>query len=119
MPASRPDLPDSAARAYDEAAAELLRRPGVSLGRILSSEALTVHGSVFAFIARSGALVVKAPPDTVRARLDAGTSQQMAVGGRRMREWLVTGPDRLDEWAQLMDVALAYVGSLPPSSRRR
>lgn len=109
----------AAADLYDELAAQLLRRPGVSLGRILSSEALTVHGRVFAFLGRAGGLVVKAPPELVRARLAEGSSDQMTVGHRRMREWLVTEPARAQDWSQLMEDALTYVGSLPPSSRRR
>jgi hypothetical protein len=103
--------------AYEDLSDALLRDPRVQPGRILSTEALTVHGQVFAFLSRGG-LVVKVPRDVAVARLAEGASAAMVAGGRPLREWIVTGAERVGDWEQLMSEALDYVATLPPRPRR-
>jgi hypothetical protein len=104
---------------YEDLAELQLRDPAVVPGRILSTEALTVRGKVFAFLSK-GRLVVKVPAARAAARRDSGRSEALGVGARPMREWISTPPDAgTADWSQLLDEAKAYVASLPPTKPRR
>jgi hypothetical protein len=116
---------------YDELTAAMLARPGVTLGRILHREALTVGAKVFAFLTRNR-LVVKVPEARVAELIAAGTASHLAMPGRVMREWIEVPPAAEPAatrrtWRALMKEAADYVTSLPkarkparpPAQRRR
>lgn len=95
----------------DEIAPDLLANPDVSIGRMFSSEGLSVRGKIFAFAATDGSLVVKLP----EARIDELGLDNMVMGGRRMREWArVPLTDGVERWRALADDAYAYVHSITP-----
>lgn len=105
---------------YDELAATLLARPGVTPGRILSAEALTIGGKVFAFLTRNR-LVVKVPEVRVAELIAAGTAAHLAMPGRVMREWIEVPVGATSEatrrtWRALMDEAADYVAAVPKIS---
>jgi TfoX/Sxy family transcriptional regulator of competence genes len=90
-------------------------RPGVTYGRMMSSNGLKVHGKIFAML-NHGALVVKVPADRVAELLaqDGATAFEPRPG-RRMREWVViplpTAPEDV-QWPAITAEAFAYVSSL-------
>jgi hypothetical protein len=96
---------------YDELAAEWLRQPGVSLGRSLRNETLTVHGKIFAFL-KDERLVVKLPAARAAALLADGTAAPFESGGRRMKEWVAV-PAAADpaRRRELMGEANGYVSA--------
>jgi hypothetical protein len=95
---------------YDELATEWLGRPGVSLGRSLRNETLTVGGKIFAFL-KDERLVVKLPAARVAALLAEGAGVPFESGGRRMKEWVaVPAATHPGHWRELMAEANGYVG---------
>jgi len=108
--------PDATRALFDEIAADYVARPGVSLGRMLRSEGLTVGGKVFAFL-DDVRLVVKLPAPQAAAMVASGDAQPYEPRpGRRMREWVAVGLQEgaadEDRWRELVEAAAAYVGSL-------
>ena len=92
-----------------EAAAELLQRPDVALGRMFGSDGYSVGGKLFAFVATSGDLVVKLP----EGRIDELRLDNMVMRGRPMREWARVPYDRgVDEWRAMAGEACVFVDSL-------
>jgi hypothetical protein len=103
------DEPGSdAERLYEALRTDYLSRPGVSLGRALHNETLTVHGKIFAFL-KDDHLVVKIPASRAAALVSAGDAERFESGGRPMKEW-VSVP-AMDQWRQLIADAYAYVGA--------
>ncbi|GAA2041433.1 hypothetical protein GCM10009819_29100 [Agromyces tropicus] len=93
-----------------EAAADLISRPDVSVGRMFGSEGYSVRGKLFAFVERGGDLVVKLPePRIAELELDP-----MVMRGRPMREWAVVPFARDDEWSAIAGDAFAFVDELTP-----
>src|ERR1700732_2971332 len=76
-----------ASKVFDDVAAELLTRPGVSIGTVLQNDALKIGGKVFAFV-KDDRLVVKLPTARVATLRDNGGGVPFRSGGRTMREWV-------------------------------
>ncbi len=94
---------------FAELAAELVRRPEVSLGRALQNEVLKVDDKIFAFV-REDHLVVKLPATQATGLVDAGDAAPFESGGRVMKEWVAVPPAPRECWRQLLGDALSYVG---------
>ncbi|MGR2753311.1 hypothetical protein [Agromyces arachidis] len=92
------------------AAADLVDRADVSVGRMFGSEGYSVRGKLFAFVAGDGDLVVKLPEARI-AELGLGP---MVMRGRPMREWAVVPLSRDEEWAAITADALAFVDETTP-----
>jgi hypothetical protein len=99
---------------WEELVRAVAGEPGVAVPepgarRRFGSDALTVHGSIFAML-RDGALVVKLPRDRVQSLLAAGTGAPFGTGrGAPMREWVAVGGT--DDWVPLAREALAFVSA--------
>jgi len=93
-----------------EAAADLIDRPDVSVGRMFGSEGYSVRAKLFAFVATGGDLVVKLPEARI-AELDLAP---MVMRGRPMREWAVVPFARGDEWGGIAAEALGFVDEITP-----
>jgi hypothetical protein len=95
----------------DEIAPDLLSRPEVAIGRMFSSDGLSVRGKIFAFAANDGSLVVKLPAE----RIHALGLDNMVMGGRIMREWAkVPFADGVERWRAVADDAYAFVDAITP-----
>ncbi|WAH98881.1 hypothetical protein [Arthrobacter sp. MMS18-M83] len=95
---------------------EFRASPGVSVpgepGKHgFGSNALKVHGSIFAMIS-GGRLVVKLPHQRVETLIETGIGAPFDAGkGRAMREWLTVTSDEEESWLALAREALDFVGS--------
>jgi len=79
--------------------------------RGFGSEALTVHGSIFAMV-RHGALVVKLPAARVSALIASGDGASFSAGrGRPMKEWVAVAAVDPAAWQALADEAREFVGA--------
>ena len=100
---------------FDELVDAYAGRPGVTYGRMMSSNGLKVHGKIFAML-NQGALVVKVPADRVTelvARDEITVFEPRP--GRRMREWAVipVPAEASDvQWSEVTAEAFDYVSSL-------
>jgi hypothetical protein len=95
--------------AYDALVADLLTRPGVTLGRALSNEGLMVGGKLFAFLRRDR-LVVKLPLERVAQVIDDGTAEMAMMGTRTMKQWVELPHER--EWPSYAIESYDYVRKL-------
>jgi TfoX/Sxy family transcriptional regulator of competence genes len=96
-------------------ASRLGGRPGVTVGESrgrFGSSGLQVGGRIFAMLVR-GSLVVKLPRQRVDALVAAGQGERYDPrrDGRLMKEWLVVAPDAREDWQELAEEALRFVGS--------
>lgn len=102
---------------------ELLASPGVSSGRMFSSEGLRYGGKYFAMLCR-GELVVKLPAARVDQLERAEAGQRFDPGhGRIMREWLSVPTSKGRRWRSLAAEALDFAhqnatGARGASARR-
>jgi len=109
--------PAAVARAYeifDPIAADYLPRPGVDMGPMFGSQGVRIRGKVFAFVGHRGSLVVKVPEARATELEASGVGERMQIRARTMREWVVIGPDRADDWPAATDEAYAYVDEITP-----
>lgn len=91
--------------------------PGQSPARGFGSDALKVHGAIFAMLVY-GQLVVKLPAARVQALVDDGTGQPFTAGKNRpMREWVVVPVERHEVWEGLAREALSFVGTSRDNAR--
>ena len=107
-PVSDPErqFADLAEHFAGEEGVELPREGGP---RRFGSDALTVHGSIFAMLTR-GELVVKLPAARVAELVASGNGLPFMAGkGRSMREWVVVAVDDPLQWHELAREALAFV----------
>ncbi|WP_353813479.1 hypothetical protein [Agromyces sp. SYSU T00266] len=93
-----------------DAAADLIDRPDVTVGRMFGAEGYSVRGKLFAFVERDGDLVVKLPEERIS---ELGLAP-MVMRGRPMREWAVVPFARDDEWAAIAGDAFAFVDEITP-----
>ncbi|MFC9919694.1 hypothetical protein [Agromyces binzhouensis] len=93
-----------------DAAADLIDRADVTVGRMFGSEGYSVRGRLFAFVAGDGDLVVKLP----EARIAELGLEPMFMRGRPMREWAVVPFARDAEWSAIAADALAFVDEITP-----
>ncbi|MDQ0210947.1 hypothetical protein BMF89_05740 [Arthrobacter sp. SRS-W-1-2016] len=85
--------------------------PGEPGQRGFGSNALKIHGSIFAMIS-GGRLVVKLPRQRVETLIGTGAGAPFDAGkGRAMREWLTVTSDDEESWLALAREALDFVGS--------
>lgn len=95
---------------------EFRASPGVSVPgepgqRGFGSNALKVHGSIFAMIS-GGRLVVKLPHRRVETLIETGVGAPFDAGkGRAMREWLTVNADDEKTWLALAREAWDFVRS--------
>ncbi|MGO4586960.1 hypothetical protein AB4Z38_24225 [Arthrobacter sp. 2RAF6] len=95
---------------------EFRASPGVSVPgepgkRGFGSNALKVHGSIFAMIS-GGRLVVKLPRQRVETLIGTGVGAPFDAGkGRAMREWLTVTADDQESWLALGHEACDFVRS--------
>jgi len=69
--------------------ASMLRKiPGVVVGKKFNSFNFTVLKKVFAFT-KDGGVVLKLPPETVKALLKTRSTSLLVMGKRTMKEWVV------------------------------
>ena len=68
--------------------AMLGKLPGVVVRKKFNSVNFTVGNKVFAFT-KDGGVVLKLPPETVKALLKARTASLLVMGKRTMKEWVV------------------------------
>jgi hypothetical protein len=79
-------------------------------GRGFGSNALRVHGKIFAMLVR-GRLVVKLPKGRVDALVDSAAGVRFdANKGTPMKEWLSMEPASTVDWESIAREALAFVG---------
>ncbi len=89
--------------------------PGVTTRRGFGSNALTVHGSIFAMLSR-GRLVLKLPRHRVEQLIAAGQGDPYTAGKTRpMAEWVVVTTDDATTWQGLAREALDFVARQPRS----
>jgi hypothetical protein len=76
------------------------------------SAALKVQDKIFAMLV-GGRFVVKLPKSRVDALVEAGDGERFTSGaGRPMKEWLSVNPVSDQDWLQLAQEALEYVGRI-------
>ncbi|MGL4576056.1 MAG: hypothetical protein ACRCV9_14830 [Burkholderiaceae bacterium] len=100
---------------YKRLAASLLKEPGVTPGsgkKGFGSNALHIHGKIFAMLTPRGEFVVKLDRARVLELVAAGHGTQFDAGhGRLMKEWFALGDSSSLQWLRLAREALAYVAS--------
>ena len=85
--------------------------PGASATRKFGSDALKVHGSIFAMVT-GGQLVLKLPKDRVAALVGSGVGAPFGTAGRApMKEWVVILDDDEQTWRPLAREALDFVSA--------
>ena len=115
--------PDALRAQYDALAESFTGLPDVAIPaetgrRGFGSDALTVHGRIFAMLAR-GHLVVKLPAARVAALTEQGTGTPFTAGkATPMREWLVVARHDRQTWRDLAREAHAHVSSHPGRRQR-
>jgi hypothetical protein len=70
---------------FDTLAQDYLGRSGVSRGPMFGSEGLMANGKFFAFVGRSGDLVLKLSETQTTALVEAGEATAVRAGRRRRR----------------------------------
>lgn len=90
----------------DEIVADRLGGEPVDQGRMFSTVGWRRGGKVFAFVGRSGELVVKLPAERVRELVAGGTGSPMTIRERTMREWVRIAADR--DWTAYVVEAHAF-----------
>lgn len=124
MPPGVTDLLGPAERLLAEVTEPLRVHTDVEDGRMLRSRGLRVPGGFFAFVGGDGRLIVKLPQEVGRELIDAGSAEEVVLGGRHLREWFALpyphdDPDGREAWQQAAADALDYVRSLPPRRARK
>ncbi|AYF99539.1 hypothetical protein D7I47_09905 [Protaetiibacter intestinalis] len=95
--------------------APLLARPGVSWGRMFSTEGLGIRGKIFAVVVHDGGLMVKVPEPRADELVADGAVVRMVMRGRELREWVVSAPAASDaEWLALVEEAYVYLDEITP-----
>ena len=106
---------DAARARLERLAAPFLERPGVSWGRMFSTEGLGIRGKIFAVVPHPGALMVKVPEARADELVASGAVERMVMRGREMREWIVMPDSASDaEWTSLLEEAYAYLDEITP-----
>jgi hypothetical protein len=92
----------------DAIVADRLGDAGVDQGPMFSTVGWRVGGKVFAFVGRSGELIVKLPETRVRELVAGDGADPMTLGTRTMREWARIAESA--DWEPLVLEAFAFVG---------
>lgn len=106
---------DAARVRLERLAQPLLERPGVSWGRMFSTEGLGIRGKIFAVVPNAGALMVKVPEARADQLVADGAARRMVMRERELREWVVM-PDAAPDsaWSALLKEACAYLDQITP-----
>ncbi len=106
---------DAARTRLERLAEPQLSRPGVTWGRMFSTDGLGIRGKIFAVVPHGGGLMVKIPEARADALVADGAVQRMVMGERVMREWVVM-PDAASDadWTALIEEACAYLDRITP-----
>ena len=106
---------DAARARLERLAVPFLERPGVTWGRMFSTDGLAVRGKIFAVVPHDGGLMVKVPEARADALVAARVVERMVMREREMREWVVM-PDATgdDAWFALLEDAYAYLDEITP-----
>lgn len=111
--------------AYDEGAAEVIRaaigpRPGLSEKKMFGGLCFLLDGNMLAGVhglkAGGGAMFRVGPKREDDALALPGT-RPMQMTGRRMRGFVDVAPEYLEDpetMSSILDLALAYIATLPP-----
>lgn len=92
-----------------DAAAEVMRAPGVARSTMMGFPCLRVDAKFFATFDRgSGGLVVKLPKDRVDRLIADGSGQPFAPAGRRFREWVAIPVAAERDWPAYLSEALGF-----------
>lgn len=106
---------DAARARLERLAAPFLERPGVTWGRMFSTDGLGIRGKIFAVVPHSGGLMVKVPEARANALVAARVVERMVMREREMREWVVMSDAASDaEWVALLEDAYAYLDAITP-----
>jgi hypothetical protein len=106
---------DAARARLERLAAPFLERPGVSWGRMFSTEGLGIRGKIFAVVPHAGALMVKVPVARADELVANGSVKRMVMRDRELREWVVMPDSASDaEWTSLLEEAYAYLDEITP-----
>jgi hypothetical protein len=103
-------MPDAIAR-WNEVVEHFARQKNVAIGegRGFGAGALKVNGKIFAFIASSGAFVVKLSKPRAAALFASGAAKPFDPGhGRLMKQWAAFPADA--NWLALAREAKDFVG---------
>ena len=93
--------------AFDDMAAGYTTRDGVTLGRMIRSRGLKLHGKFVCF-RRPGALAVKLPAERVDALVAEGRERFDRGDGRPLREWVLSPDAESQRWPGLLEEAFAF-----------
>ncbi len=106
---------DAARARLERLAQPYLDRPGVTWGRMFSTDGLGIRGKIFAVVPHAGGLMAKVPEARADALVAARLAERMVMREREMREWVVM-PDAASDadWVALLDDAYAYLDRITP-----
>jgi TfoX/Sxy family transcriptional regulator of competence genes len=93
---------------FDTLAQDYLGRSGVSRGPMFGSEGLMANGKFFAFVGRSGDLVLKLSETQTTALVEAGEATAVRAGRNPTREWVnvpMAADGKTDRWQKLLSDA--------------
>jgi len=96
------------------------RIPGCTVGLKFGHGSLEVDQKVFAFTRTDESAALKLPSDRIAGLMRASHEiQQLKMGQRTMREWVVIPNIAAPENLSLLHEARTYVASLPKSKLRK
>ena len=99
---------------FEELAAERLSLPGVDRRKMFGRDGLSFRGKFFAFFDR-GRLVLKLPPGTAAALVEAGVARVAVDLSPTMRSWIALPPASRAggsrRWRELLAAAQAHVST--------
>jgi len=106
---------DAARARLERLAQPLLERPGVSWGRMFSTDGLGIRGKIFAVVPHDGGLMVKVPEARADELVAESAVERMVMRDRELREWVVM-PDAASDsaWSALLEEACAYLDQITP-----
>ncbi|MBV1892681.1 MAG: hypothetical protein KUG57_01465 [Ilumatobacteraceae bacterium] len=85
---------------------------GAERSTMMGNICLRLNGAFFASLDhRTGDLIVKLPATRVTDLVNGGDAASFAPNGRVFKEWASISPRREDDWAGLMEEALAFASS--------
>lgn len=99
---------------FDSLAADYLEHPDVKPGPMFGSQGLMRKGKFFAFVGRSGDLVVKLPESQAGELVAAGEASAVRAGRNPTREWVsIPKPAGANtaRWQALLGDAYQYAGT--------
>ncbi|SRR5579875_418463 len=73
------------------------------------SNALRVHGKIYAALTRSHRLLLKLPPALIAELLATRRAERFESGGRVMNGWVTLGPEDPGNWIELSEKARVFV----------